>query len=123
MTPHLTLSLQRISGLSLAKLGMDFKYKKKVSEENREFNSAWTHLFAFTVNVAGLPVCLVCSAKLANNKKCNVEIHFENKYTAFAERYSAEDERKRAEQSKCTFKNWIKSPPPLLLLFLWQLRR
>ena len=92
--------------------------KRKVSEENREFNSAWTYLFAFTANDAGLPVCLICGEKISNNKKCNIERHFQNKHLAFAEKYSTEDERKRAisellrkaEERKLSFKKWISSP-------------
>lgn len=63
-------------------------------------------------------MCLICGEKLSNNKKCNVERHFKNKHSAFAEKYPTEDERKRAiselqrkaEQSKHTFKKWITSP-------------
>ena len=97
---------------------MDKSKKRKVAEENRDFNSAWTDSFAFSTTDAGLPICLICGEKLANNKKCNVERHFQNKHSAFAEKYQAGDERKRAisellrkcEQSKITFKKWIKSP-------------
>lgn len=86
-------------------LTMKKSLKRKVSEENREFN-------------LDLPVCLICGEKLSNNKKCNVERHFKNKHSAFAEKYPTEDERKRAiselqrkaEQSKHTFKKWITSP-------------
>ena len=97
---------------------MDSKPKKrKYSEENREFNSTWDS-FAFTANSAGLPVCLICGETLANNNKSNLERHFHNKHTPFAEKYPAGDERIRAisvllrkeEQSKCSFQNWIKSP-------------
>lgn len=92
--------------------------KRKVSEENREFNPVWTDSFAFTANDAGLPVCLICGEKLSNNKKCNVERRFQTKHSVFAEKYLTEDERKRAiselqrkaEQSKHTFKKWITSP-------------
>jgi len=42
--------------------------KRKVSEENRTFNSSWTDAFAFTASSTGLPVCLICDEKLANNK-------------------------------------------------------
>ncbi|KAF0022271.1 hypothetical protein F2P81_025470 [Scophthalmus maximus] len=55
-------------------------------------NSAWTDTFAFTANNAGLPVCLICGEKLANNQKSNVERHFRNKHTAFAEKYQSGDE-------------------------------
>ena len=86
--------------------------------KKREFNSAWTPSFAFSSNDAGLPVCLICGDKLGTNKKSNVERHFHSKHEAFAEKYPAGDARKRAiselvrkaEQSKHTFKKWIKSP-------------
>ncbi|OCU00129.1 hypothetical protein XELAEV_18005914mg [Xenopus laevis] len=97
---------------------MNTSQKRKISEENREFNSAWTDSFAFTVNDAGLPVCLICGEKLANNKKCNDERHFQNKHLAFSKTYPTKDEQKRAisellrrvEQRKHTFKKWINSP-------------
>ena len=69
---------------------MDKSKKRKVSEENRVY-SVWTASFAFTSNDAGLPVCLICGEKLANNNKCP---HFHNKHEAFAEKYPAGDERK-----------------------------
>ena len=55
--------------------------------------------------------------KLANNKKINVERHFQTKHTVFAEKYPAGDERIRAvlellwksDQSKSTLKRWVKS--------------
>lgn len=63
-----------------------------------------------------MPVCLICGEKLANNKKSNVERHFQTK-KAFAEIYPAGDERKRAvsellwkaDQSKSALKRWVKS--------------
>lgn len=45
------------------------KKKKKVSEEIREFNSAWTDLFAFTANAAGLLECLIAARNYQSTKK------------------------------------------------------
>ena len=45
------------------------KQRKKVSEENRTFNAMWADSFAFPAADTGLPVCLICGEKLANNKK------------------------------------------------------
>ena len=70
--------------------------KRKVSEENRTFNDSWTNSFAFIADKTGLPVCLICKEKLANNKKSNVERHFQNKHLSFAQKYSEEDARKKA---------------------------
>ncbi|XP_039186129.1 general transcription factor II-I repeat domain-containing protein 2-like [Crotalus tigris] len=70
--------------------------KRKISEEHRMFNDTWTYSFAFTTDKTGLPVCLICGEKLANNKKSNVARHFQNKHTAFAEKYPDGDERKKA---------------------------
>ncbi|KAM3848390.1 general transcription factor II-I repeat domain-containing protein 2-like [Vipera latastei] len=95
---------------------MDKSYKKrKISEENRKFNDTWADSFAFTPDKTGLPVCLICGEKLANNKKWNVARHFQNKHTAFAEKYPEGDERKKAvselmqkvDLSKNSFK-WVK---------------
>ena len=91
--------------------------KRKVSEEHRTFNASWTNSFAFIADKTGLPVCLICSEKLANNKKSNVERHFQNKHLSFAQKYSEGDARKKAvlelmrnaDQSKQQFSKWIKS--------------
>lgn len=73
--------------------------------------------FAFTADKTGLPVCLICNEKLANNKKSNVAKHFQNKHAAFAQKYPDGDERKKAvsvlmrkvDLSKNHFKKWMKS--------------
>lgn len=64
----------------------------------------------------GLPVCLICGEKFANNEKSNVARHFQNKHTAFAEKYPDGDERRKAVaelmrkvDSKNNFKKWVKS--------------
>ncbi|XP_039204226.1 uncharacterized protein LOC120310168 isoform X16 [Crotalus tigris] len=97
---------------------MDKSYKKrKISEENRKFKDTWADSFAFTTDKTGLPVCLICGKKLANNKKSNVARHFQKKHTAFAEKYPDGDERKKAiselmqmvDLSKNHFKECVKS--------------
>ena len=87
--------------------------KRKVSEENRTFNDSWTNSFAFIADKTGL----ICKEKLANNKKSNVERHFQNKHLSFAQKYSEGDARKtavlelmrNADRSKHQFNKWIKS--------------
>ena len=69
--------------------------KRKVADEKRMFNPSWTDSFAFIASKTGLPVCLLCDEKLANNKKSNVERHFLNKHNVFAEKYPAGDQRKK----------------------------
>lgn len=96
---------------------MEKSKKTKISEENRKFNDAWADLFAFTSDESGLPVCLICGEKLANNKRSNVTRHFQNKHTAFSTKYLEGEERKKsvselmkkADLRKNQFKNWIKS--------------
>lgn len=96
---------------------MDKSKKRKVSEENKMFNDTWADSFAFTADETVLPVCLICNEKLANNKKSNVARHFQNKHTAFAQKYPDGDESKRviselmrkADQSKNYFMKWMKS--------------
>ena len=91
--------------------------KRKVADEKRMFNPSWTDSFAFIASKTGLPVCLLCDEKLANNKKSNVERHFLNKHNVFAEKYPAGDQRKkavlelrrRANQSKTFFSKWMNS--------------
>lgn len=88
-----------------------------MSEENRTFNATWAESFSFTADETGLPVCLICNEKLANNKKSHVSRHFQNKHKAFAQKYPDGDERKKAvselmrkaDQSKNHFKKWMKS--------------
>ncbi|XP_069460653.1 general transcription factor II-I repeat domain-containing protein 2-like [Ambystoma mexicanum] len=96
---------------------MDKGKKRKISEENRVFNDTWTESFAFSTDKTGLPVCLICGEKFANNKKSNIARHFQNKHTAFAEKYPDGDERRKAvaelmrkvDRSKNNFKKWVKS--------------
>ncbi|XP_059819303.1 general transcription factor II-I repeat domain-containing protein 2-like [Hypanus sabinus] len=96
---------------------MENSKKRKVTEENKTFNDTWTDSFAFTVDETGLPVCLICNEKLANNKKSNVARHFQNKHAAFAQKYPDGDERKKAvselmrkvDLSKNHFQKWMKS--------------
>ena len=71
---------------------MENSKKRKVSEKNRMFNATWADSFAFTADETGLPVCLICYEKLANNKKSNVPRHFQNKHAAFAQKYPDGDE-------------------------------
>ena len=98
---------------------MDPKGKKrKIAEENRGFNSSWTESFAFIANAEGLPICLLCNEKLSNNKKSNVERHFQGRHATFAAEYPVGSERKSAiallleklEERKARFKKWIASP-------------
>ncbi len=70
--------------------------KRKVSEENRAFNATWAESFAFTADKSGLPVSFICGEKLMNNQKSNVARHFQNKHTAFAEKYPDKYERKKS---------------------------
>ncbi|KAJ0033660.1 hypothetical protein NQD34_000767 [Periophthalmus magnuspinnatus] len=98
---------------------MDPKGKKrKITEENRGFNVSWTESFAFIANAEGLPECLLCNEKLSNNKKSNVERHFQGRHATFAAEYPVGSERKSAiallleklEERKNRFKKWIASP-------------
>ena len=93
--------------------------KKKIKEENREFQNEWTESFVFMSSSAGLPLYLICHENFANNKKSNLERHFLNKkQNTFAEKYPVGVARKRAieelkhkaDQSKNTFTKWMKSP-------------
>ena len=96
---------------------MNKSKKRKVFEENRTLNDSWTNSFAFIADKTALPVCLIYKEKLANNKKSNVERHFQNKHLSFAQKYSEGDARKKpvlelmrnADRSKHQFNKWIKS--------------
>lgn len=91
--------------------------KRKVEDENREFNKEWTELYAFVRNLDGLPTCLICQEKLANNKKSNIERHFSTKHGAFASKYptggsrnkAVEELQRRNQQSSSMFHNWTQS--------------
>ena len=89
--------------------------KRKISEENRTFNDAWADSFAFISNDSGLPICLICGEKLANNKRSNVARHFNNAHKAFAKKYPEEERKKavkelmrKADLTKNQFKKWLK---------------
>lgn len=69
--------------------------KRKLTEENREFNKAWTEKFAF-IEVNGNPSCLICHLRLQNNKSSNVERHFQRKHLDFSTKYPEGDSRKKA---------------------------
>ena len=49
--------------------------KRKVSEENREFNSNWEDRYFF-VNVNGKPQRLVCLQIISVPKEFNVQRHY-----------------------------------------------
>ncbi|GBO27300.1 hypothetical protein AVEN_275118-1 [Araneus ventricosus] len=93
------------------------KKKRRTGDENREFNHDWTESFAFRSNTGGLPTCLICHEKLANNKKSNLERHFTIKHTQFAGKYPISDARKKAveelrkqqQQSSSMISNWAQS--------------
>lgn len=82
--------------LWLGRPSMEKGKKINMSEENRTFNNAWPDEFAFITDQSGLPVCLLCGEKLANNKRSNVASHFQNKHTAFAGKYPEGEDRKKA---------------------------
>ncbi|XP_059143863.1 general transcription factor II-I repeat domain-containing protein 2-like [Physella acuta] len=70
--------------------------KRRIEEENREFNQDWTESFAFICNIDGLPTCLICQEKLAHNKKSNLERHLTTKHARFAVQYPTGEARKKA---------------------------
>lgn len=45
---------------------------------------------------SGLPVCLICGERLANNKSLHVARHVQTKHTTFADKYPEGEERKKA---------------------------
>ena len=55
------------------KLAMDKSKKRQVSDENRTFTASWKDILVFTADKIGLPVCLICADKLANNKKSKLK--------------------------------------------------
>ncbi|KAL1493913.1 hypothetical protein ABEB36_009593 [Hypothenemus hampei] len=93
------------------------KKLRKIGDERREFKSEWTESFAFIANSNGLPTCLIYKEQLANNKKSNVERHFQIKHSQFATTYPIGDLRKKAvkelqeslKKSTTTFYSWLQS--------------
>ncbi|GBN03283.1 hypothetical protein AVEN_120185-1 [Araneus ventricosus] len=93
------------------------KKKRRIEEENREFNQDWMESFAFICNADGLPTCLICHEKLAHSKKSNLERHFTTKHTQFAGKYPTADARKKAVEelqkkqqlSSSMLSNWAQS--------------
>ena len=62
-------------------------------EEHGTFNALRTNSFAFIADQTGLPVCLICNVKCANNKKSNVE---KISLLSFAQKYSEKDAREKS---------------------------
>lgn len=55
--------------------------KRKLIEENRVFNDAWTDLYFF-VNCNEKPLCLICQKTLAIQKEYNVKRHYDTEHKA-----------------------------------------
>lgn len=54
--------------------------KRKIAEENREFNDSWTtnYFFVFSNNK---PICLICSESIAALKEYNIKRHYISKHS------------------------------------------
>lgn len=55
--------------------------KRKLFEENRVFNDAWTDLYFF-INYNGKPLCLICQKTIAIQKEYNVKRHYDTEHKA-----------------------------------------
>uniref|UniRef100_H3ACP9 DUF4371 domain-containing protein n=1 Tax=Latimeria chalumnae TaxID=7897 RepID=H3ACP9_LATCH len=69
--------------------------RKKSDEDYRSFQLEWTDIYAF-VEKSGFPLCLICSERLASNKKSNLQRHLMTKHAAFAAKYLEGEARKKA---------------------------
>jgi hypothetical protein len=58
--------------------------KRKLLEENRVFNDAWTDLYFF-IDCKGKPLCLICQKTIAVQKEYNLKRHYDSEHkTKFA---------------------------------------
>ena len=59
--------------------------RRKVNDEGRKFQSAWTEKYFFVEHYSK-PVCLICQTSMAVMKECNVKRHYQtchNKYEEY----------------------------------------
>jgi hypothetical protein len=57
--------------------------KRKLLEENRVFNDAWTDLYFF-IDCKGKPLCLICQKTIAVQKEYNLKRHYDSVRYAFS---------------------------------------
>lgn len=55
--------------------------KRKLLEENRAFNDAWTDLYFF-IDYRGKPLCLICQKTIAVKKEYNLKRHYDTEHKA-----------------------------------------
>jgi len=92
-------------------------HKRKAEDKRRDFQDEWTDLYAVFKNSHGLPTCLICNEKFNQNKKSNLDRHFNRKHASFKNTYASASERTNAvrelqrkqEKSASLFKKWKES--------------
>ena len=52
--------------------------KRKVDDENREFNDKWESTYLFTATSAGKPQCVVCFQVISAMKEYNYQTSLRN---------------------------------------------
>ena len=65
--------------------------RRKIEDENRTYQVKWEDNFAFKEN-GNKPMCLICSAVLANNKKEGVKRHYETNHQKFSSDFPLKSE-------------------------------
>ncbi|XP_045504708.1 general transcription factor II-I repeat domain-containing protein 2A-like isoform X2 [Colias croceus] len=78
--------------------------KRKVTEENRVFNEAWTDLYFF-INCNGKPLCLICQKTIAIQKEYNVKRHYETEHIAKFACLVGESRKNKINALKSSVKN------------------
>ena len=77
--------------------------RRKVDDESRTFQSAWTEKYFF-VERYSKPVCLICQTSIAVMKKFNVKRHYEMCHSKYeVQRICWRKEKVKDKE----FKKWI----------------
>ena len=57
--------------------------KRKLSNENRQFQEAWTYKYFFIENSSKKIMCLICQSCISVSKEYNLQRHYATKHKNF----------------------------------------
>lgn len=86
---------------------MDSK-RRKLDNENRQFNDKWTDEFAFIMppHTSSKPLCLICQMTIAACKVANIKRHYDTKHASFSAAFPpgspARKEKIKSLKSSCS---------------------
>ncbi|GLV33227.1 hypothetical protein CBL_08395 [Carabus blaptoides fortunei] len=73
--------------------------KRKIPDENREFNNSWTNNYFFVL-YRNKPICLICSDSIAVLKEYNIKRHYMAKHSEKYEKLTGELRKERTIKLK-----------------------